>query len=373
MQLKEDLELFGDRPTPLDPEEFENTETTRYALKGSPAPEKRRRSEEITEYRHKIPNLELLPPPQSNLNDIDTFTSTMEDLASWDGLMPEDYEPSPSPLFTWLEQTESPSGSLVLGTEHPPNANSDHIRELEVKELEVFRNVHVSASAKQTEAPNTVLELYNVEVLDHGSRIYFRNILDKFPNLPLYLARRLAEANRKRAERIRASRTSEYEGADQAQTSPCKETLPVSSSENASKFIPLPLEKEQRLGFPDDSGRSTSLPASAEKFKKVSGIASNPREIPPKWKIRGARGSYWSTTPTSADTASEHSMSSNSNNSLQTPDHITASSPSLSPTIDIREQNVSLPPPPIELGTLETFLCDICGEKVQVFKRREWQ
>lgn len=61
------------------------------------------------------------------------------------------------------------------------------------------------------------------------------------------------------------------------------------------------------------------------------------------------------------------------------------------PTFDPQEQNPTflinhgrnssaslvtspaLPPPPVELGKVLTFDCDICGQKVQVERRLEWQ
>ena len=45
--------------------------------------------------------------------------------------------------------------------------------------------------------------LDRVEALDFGAQIYYRNIMDRYPAIPIYLARRLAQANHDRAERLR--------------------------------------------------------------------------------------------------------------------------------------------------------------------------
>lgn len=42
-----------------------------------------------------------------------------------------------------------------------------------------------------------------VESLDFRAKIYYRNIMDNYPAIPVYLGRRLTQANSGRAERLR--------------------------------------------------------------------------------------------------------------------------------------------------------------------------
>ena len=43
------------------------------------------------------------------------------------------------------------------------------------------------------------------------------------------------------------------------------------------------------------------------------------------------------------------------------------------PTADETQIYSGLPPPPVEIGKVTTFNCDICGQDIHVERQREWQ
>ena len=73
----------------------------------------------------------------------------------------------------------------------------------EVEEMKVFHNVRL-ATASSPEEKKTAADGF--EGLELATQIYYRNIRDRYPVLPTYLARRLAQANHVRSERFRSER-----------------------------------------------------------------------------------------------------------------------------------------------------------------------
>ena len=110
-----------------------------------------------------------------------------------------DWNSGASPLDAWLNQSAIPSTTPALDHQETVDLESDLLA-LETEEIKVFRNVHM-AIAPSPEHNDRPLE--PVEGLEFGAQIYYRNIMDRFPILPKYLARRLAQANCHRAERLR--------------------------------------------------------------------------------------------------------------------------------------------------------------------------
>ena len=103
-----------------------------------------------------------------------------------------------SPLERWLEQSASVAqGEPAIDRElRERDLSLLQARQEELNEIRAFKNVRVPLTAqKQTQ---TV-------ALDHvsdDSRIFYRNILDKYPQIPHYLAQRLAEAASRTAQRL---------------------------------------------------------------------------------------------------------------------------------------------------------------------------
>ncbi|KAI9864391.1 MAG: hypothetical protein M1813_003311 [Trichoglossum hirsutum] len=160
-QAEEDLLLFGSRPKPLDPEEV-------YSIAAEPMELDR------------LPRSTKRGAPASDNEELERPAKS--------------YKRDPDELRT--VQPEPPSGTQQT------DPQSIILQALETREIEYFRNVHIkqppsAPDHRRDEEPDSV------EALAFGARIYYRNILDAYPAVPGYLARRLAEANWRRAERLR--------------------------------------------------------------------------------------------------------------------------------------------------------------------------
>ncbi|KAF2690483.1 hypothetical protein K458DRAFT_244512, partial [Lentithecium fluviatile CBS 122367] len=102
------------------------------------------------------------------------------------------------PIMSWLSQTVPPQNPETART-MTDSAEADRLesKKRDAKDLEIFRNVQIvvpveASSIEQSEQIN----------LEDGARIYYRNILDRYPQLAHYLARRLAMSNWERQKRL---------------------------------------------------------------------------------------------------------------------------------------------------------------------------
>ena len=176
-QIEGDLQLYGSRPEP--PDTVEVDESTQLAS----LPPKRNASE----FKAVVDRLAI------------TSEKDQRKEFNYEALTVIDWNSGTSPLDAWLNQSAVPSTNPALDHKEIVDLESDLLA-LETEELKVFRNVHM-AIAPSPEHNDPPLE--PVEGLEFGAQIYYRNILDRFPVLPKYLARRLAQANCDRAERLR--------------------------------------------------------------------------------------------------------------------------------------------------------------------------
>jgi predicted RNA-binding Zn-ribbon protein involved in translation (DUF1610 family) len=89
------------------------------------------------------------------------------------------------------------------------------MRRRELEEIEIFRNVHIVPNL-QDENPIALPKVTATgeDELELGARIYYRNIVDRYPLIEHYLARRLAEANWFRAKRLGAAKFPEFKPED---------------------------------------------------------------------------------------------------------------------------------------------------------------
>ncbi len=117
-----------------------------------------------------------------------------------------DWNSGACPLDAWLNQSAVPSIVPVIGTHAPSRPEKDPIAQ-ELEEIQVFRSVHV-ATAPDMQVPRADPISREVASMELGAQLYYRNITDRYPLLPTYLAHRLAQANHDRAERLRKLRHS---------------------------------------------------------------------------------------------------------------------------------------------------------------------
>jgi hypothetical protein len=117
-----------------------------------------------------------------------------------------DWNNGTSLFDAWLNQSALPSAAIPLEKEHRETENrNQELKNREMQEIEYFRKIQISTSSdkSQADAQQDSMDMDGNDQIEFGARIYYRNILDRYPRIPQYLARRLAEANLRRAERLR--------------------------------------------------------------------------------------------------------------------------------------------------------------------------
>ncbi|KAK5048209.1 hypothetical protein LTR84_005879 [Exophiala bonariae] len=116
---------------------------------------------------------------------------------------------SPSPqtpaIFSWLTHTVPPKdpGAVRQWRDAAENEHLE-VQEREASDLEVFRNVQIVTPA-EVGAP--ILTGFTADQsdeigLEFGAQIYYRNMLDRYPKMDDFLARRLAIGNLQRQQRL---------------------------------------------------------------------------------------------------------------------------------------------------------------------------
>lgn len=115
-----------------------------------------------------------------------------------------DWNSGASPLDSWLNQSAIPS--LSATNLEPSRISEKDLIAREAEEIRVFRTVHIVMATEATglSVNHTIDEDFASLAL--GAQIYYRNIKDRYPDIPTFLARRLAEANLDRADRLQRKR-----------------------------------------------------------------------------------------------------------------------------------------------------------------------
>ena len=184
LQAEEDLRLYGDRPEPGDVVEVD--EDTHL----SGLPPKRTASE----FEAAVDR----PAKVRKKGESKEF--------NYQAVTAMDWNSGASPLEAWLNESAIPSSASVNINEKqatdPPDKNPIAQEEEEIK---VFRNVHIGMS-KDCQVARADTADVSSSLLELEAQIFCRNITDRYPLLPMYLARRLAQANHDRAERLRLRR-----------------------------------------------------------------------------------------------------------------------------------------------------------------------
>ena len=383
-QHEEDVRLYGSRSEPMDALEVDSdTESADSPTKNI-----------ITSYQTAFNEAKK---PHKNESNSDNHEASIH----------IDGNAGVNPLSAWLTQSALPS--VVPMCSHPLDQSTSPEVDLtneETREIEKFRYVHlVSDSAIDGHASDTT-KVKDPMDLQLPSQIYYRNIVDRYPLLPTYLARRLAEANSSRAERLSHQRVKAMAKAkDETATSKLKKA-PKPIKRPGAGAGPLygfenQTQQKPRESFVRAGTRVKKRRASTEaKYTWSSSSTSGPPfdDERPQSARKGANSyaslsnsqpkyDYWSGGSPQYRTKSVGTRSSSRNSSLhgspkfcyqkqyQNIDYF-ASKPKY------QYSSPSLPPPPVKLGKGQpsrprvkrlSFDCDICGEKVKVDRRRQWQ
>ncbi|KAL8851133.1 MAG: hypothetical protein Q9221_003936 [Calogaya cf. arnoldii] len=225
-------------------------------------------------------------------------------------------------------------------------------------------NYGPAVSATKARDPNMTKGLYSC---DPRIQIYYRNIVDRYPALPQYLATRLAEANRDRAERLQQTR-------DQAK--------------NLSKPLSDPRHKGLHAANPY-LGVDDAVPSPHPDIGAPYSLIQDegPPSPPGFWRKpiettqTESETSFWSGKMLSSRPQSIKSASSSNNCSLRGSQVVDPEEQNLSvlkeisPTSSMNHSRMSptLVPPPVKLGEGVSFTCDICGQIVTAARRLDWQ
>lgn len=439
-QVEEDRRLYGSRPEP--PDTVEVDESTQLA------------------------NLS----PKRNASEFEAAVDRPAKIRkkgkshefNYEVLTVMDWSSGTTPLDAWLNQSALPSSTTALSQQESMKLESDLLAQ-EIDEIKVFRNVHmaIAPSPKYNDPP-----LERIEGLDFGAQIYYRNIMDRYPVIPIYLARRLAQANHDRAERLRNGKRKPKESLKNDVTPPnwnersasnvpdesthelmTPEThqgpiqIPVASQSNRTSnqysghnpnnetplssieqpqpsfttpfSVPGPASIVAQMEFenPWDTyqnvvdGLASRIPLSKllsplTRHAPAQRDAASPPRPPSFGNGRPSptrldpvrQGTPLPTPPPSSDfwtggnpcrrPASVQSRSSSMNSSLhgrpkfdpqeQNPT-FTGNNPAQTACDSPRSPDNYLPPPPVELGKVLTFDCDICGQNIKAKRRLDWQ
>ena len=115
-----------------------------------------------------------------------------------------DWHSGPTPIESWLNQSAIRMDSGILHEVGDEKLQEKEILDQEQRDIEILRKVHLSA---EPATPDTgLLEGDGYEGLDEVAKPFLRKILDKFPLIQPFLARRLAESSLSRDTRLRKSR-----------------------------------------------------------------------------------------------------------------------------------------------------------------------
>lgn len=382
-QIDEDLRLYGIRPEPPDAVEVDES------IQLASLPPKR----DASEFAAAVDSLAKADEKGKTKEFNNEFLSVM------------DWNSGASPLDAWLNQSAVPFTTTALKQQERVKSETDILAQ-EIAEMKFFRNVHMTTTSSP-ERHNP--PLYRVEVRDSGVKTDILNIMDRYPAIPNYLARRLAQANHDRAERLHNKKresmvnndctrphtngTSASNVPDRAthqlmtpetQQDPIlapvasqnKNDAPFGSTDQPSSFISTPLNEPCRASTTAqmDSRSTASDNSLSTASDSLTGFLSE------RSSERSPLVDFWTGGGQSWRPASAHSRSSSTNSSLHG-----------RPAFDPQEQNPTfesthstttayktpgspaLPHPPVELSKATTFNCDICGQIIQAKHQLEWQ
>lgn len=344
-QIEEDLLLYGSRPEP--PDTVEIDEFTQLAS----LPPKR----DAPEFEAAVGRLaKMRKKGKSKEFNYQTLTII-------------DWNSGASPLDTWLNQSAVPSITAAINRQEPNTTKIDLLPQ-ETEEIKVFRNVHVTA-APSPEHNNAPLE--RVEGLSFPAKIYYRNIVDNYPAIPVYLARRLAQANSGRAERLRIEREhhhqKEYKDTETYGKLDCRIQIP--DNVQIHSFLSLRSLAQGDTAPPRRETISPTWPTSTQEDAKDA-RSYHKLQLVDFWT-----GGSQCSRPTSARSRSPGGNSTSHGRlgfDLQEQNSTFANE--FTARMDFRTSSSrGLPAPPVQLDKVTKFDCDICGKNVHVKRRLEWQ
>ncbi|KAL8718286.1 MAG: hypothetical protein Q9225_004564, partial [Loekoesia sp. 1 TL-2023] len=418
-QADEDLKLYGARSKPtevVEPDEIEGSSLQRGQKRGlymmdpdTLQPANKLQKQDSSGLMHQYYHPETASPNYSTM----------------------DWNSGSTPLDAWLNQSAIPSNTgpinnLSQDADLTGKANGTD----EATEIEVFRRVHITPNTEADGHKRTSLEV-ETEGLELDVQIYFRNIMDRYPSLPFELARRLAVANHKRAERLQKMRdcnSSSLTSADEwrnkppylqgyhryrSDSIPCR-TVGIPSDHRQLHRVPKAEistrsskshaqytedrhgNKHERIRLPKPDTAQKRKPS--DRLRPYANTAMQNRNIPDMVhgsalqapnSSRSSDGdvgddvNFWTGAHTKHSASSHHSRHSSRNNSLRDVPIVIADPSEQSPIFPTKMSECSsyeaypvrpsLPPPPTDIDNHLPIKCDLCGTTIKISRRLEWQ
>ena len=190
-QVEEDLQLYGSRPQPSDAIDI---------------------SDNCTEQTKAQPkrNLSEVEPADDRPAKISKSEEPGRDSVQCVTAM--DWNSGASPLDAWLNQSAVPSQSTT--NQEPSGPSEKDFIAQEAEEIKAFRTAHVAMTTEVASMSAKHAVDKDFASLTLGAQVYYRNIKDRYPNIPSFLARRLAGANLDRAERLQCKRRRRTEASE---------------------------------------------------------------------------------------------------------------------------------------------------------------
>lgn len=295
-----------------------------------------------------------------------------------------DWNAGSSPLDAWLNQSALPSSDTSFHTVCEEENRRYAMRDQEQRDLKHLRRVHVILGEKTIHGDRW--EGVDDKLFEKPVWPHFRKILDKFPTIPVFLAKRLANSNFRRDERLRKARDGmqavEKERKPMApQMVKEKEKRQVEDSvlfvegyEIAMAVAGAKMQKpkEEKDDYQTRMAIAPDRPNSKQQHQREQQDRLR-EEQPPEtifYRSQGRRSS------------SVCSYRSSRNNSLRGDEGFDATyqMPSFSrrrsgsgSSYDSDKVSPSLPPPPTRESDQEETWCDACGTMVKLRRRRDWQ
>ncbi|KAL8784371.1 MAG: hypothetical protein Q9213_004023 [Squamulea squamosa] len=341
-----------------------------------------------------------------------------------------DWHCGTSPLDAWLNQSALPS---VLPMPHlsSQSTRDRHVEEasLETEQIRSFRRIHLGVYSEPA-VPALGLHAswipHDVSMCDSRTQIYHRNIVDRYPALPHYLALRLAKANCDRAERLQQSRSmcTKLSRPHYGTQRTYLDMLKPAYDHVQDLWADLAFEPDTRPMFVQHESHLSPpmVHVGAEIFRKdatssnrrsvadhgqqggnwmpeIDGEGDDGTEPTNAWDLallrgkrrnqrgmisnirNGSESDFWGGRCSSPRAPSIRSCSSSKNSSLRgsqvaDPEEQDMTGPkdiSSASSMDLGRMSPTLVPPPVQLGKDIFFTCDICGQAVTAARRLEWQ
>lgn len=204
-QIDQDLKQYGSRILPFEVKEMGDTFTDSALVKEASTSRKRSAPDSFLESGEHYPRAQKrLASEVRPAMAFHVHPGTEETPISF-GI---DWSQGESPLDAWLNQSAVPASEISDSQQEVEDrVQEKEIREREMKEIEHFRHVHISHASRSEAGASGAERASATDLHELGASglIYYRNILDRYPDAQDYLARRLAKANCRRAAKLQST------------------------------------------------------------------------------------------------------------------------------------------------------------------------